>query len=71
MKPVDEIDVLKNVSDVYFPVIWFDESAEIDDVWTKKFENMVTTPFLLVDICLRSRPINLNVGRQSVPQFKI
>ena len=50
MKSVDEIDVLKNVLDVYFPVMWFDESAEIDDVWTKKFKNMVTTPFLLVDI---------------------
>ena len=50
MKPVTEIDILSNVSDVYFPVMWFDETAEIDEEWTNKFKNIVQVPFLLVDI---------------------
>ena len=50
MKPVPEIDLLSNVSEVYFPVMWFDETAEIDQEWTKKFKNIVQVPFLLVDI---------------------
>lgn len=50
MKPVPEIDILSNVSDVYFPVMWFDETAEIDEEWTNKFKNIVQVPFLLVDI---------------------
>ena len=50
MKSVQEIEMLRNVPELFFPVMWFDQSAQIDDVWTKKFKNMVQTPFLLVDI---------------------
>ena len=45
-----DIDVLNEVRDVFFPVIWFDEGAEIDTAWTRKYKNMVQVPFLLVDI---------------------
>ena len=50
MFPSPDIDVLNEVRDVFFPVIWFDEGAEIDKTWTRKYKNMVQVPFLLVDI---------------------
>ena len=50
LKPKSEISILHNVPDVYLPLMWFDEGAEIDDEWTHKFRNMVQVPFLLVDI---------------------
>ena len=50
MKPVPEISLLNNVPDLYFPVMWFDQGAEIDQEWSDKFKGMVQTPLLLVDI---------------------
>ena len=50
LKPKEEISILHNVPDVYLPIMWFDEGAEIDEEWTHKFRNMVQVPFLLVDI---------------------
>ena len=50
LKPKSEISILNNAPDVYLPIMWFDEGAEIDDEWTHKFRNMVQVPFLLVDI---------------------
>jgi len=50
MMSVEEIGLLKNVPDVYLPVMWYDEGAEIDQKWSRKFKNIVQVPFLLVDI---------------------
>ena len=50
MFPSADIDVLQEVRDVFFPVVWFDEGAEIDKTWSRKYKNMVQVPFLLVDI---------------------
>ena len=50
MFPSPDIDVLNKVRDVFFPLLWFDEGAEIDLAWTRKYKNMVEIPFLLVDI---------------------
>ena len=50
MFPSPDIDVLNEVRDVFFPVVWFDEGAEIDKSWTRKYKNMVEVPLLLVDI---------------------
>ena len=50
MMNVEEIGLLKNAPDVYLPVMWFDEGAEIDKKWSRKFKNIVQVPFLLVDI---------------------
>ena len=50
MMNVEEIGLLKNAPDVYLPVMWFDEGAEIDHKWSRKLKNIVQVPFLLVDI---------------------
>ena len=50
MFPSPDIELLNLVRDVFFPIIWFDEGAEIDKTWTRKYKNMVEVPLLLVDI---------------------
>ena len=50
MFPSSHIGILSQVRDFFFPVIWFDEGAEIDSDWTKKYKNMVTLPLTLVDV---------------------
>ena len=48
--PSPEIDILRDVRETFFPVIWYDEGAEIDRVWTRKYKNMVTVPLIAVDV---------------------
>ena len=50
LSQVDNISVLSRVRNVFFPLLWSDEGAEINDEWKSKYKKMVKTPFLLVDI---------------------
>ena len=50
LKPTEEISVMRNIRKVYFPLMWVDETATIDDPSADIFKSMATIPLLLLDI---------------------
>ena len=50
LSQVKNIRVLSEVQEVFFPLLWSDEGADITEEWKSKYKKMVKTPFLLVDI---------------------
>ena len=50
MSQVEKISALSQVRNVFFPLLWSDEGADITEEWKSKYTKMVKTPFLLVDI---------------------
>ena len=50
LKPTEEISVMKNIRKVYFPLMWADETATIDDASADLFKSKATIPLLLLDI---------------------
>ena len=50
LKRTEEISVMKNIRQVYFPLMWADETATIDDASADLFKSKATIPLLLLDI---------------------
>ena len=50
MRPIKGISVLKNVRNLYFPLMWADEMATIDEESANLYKSKATIPLLLLDI---------------------
>ena len=50
MRPTEGISVLKHVQNLYFPLMWADETATIDEASADLYKSQATIPLLLLDI---------------------
>lgn len=50
MRPTEGISVLKKVRNLYFPLMWADETATIDEESANLYKSKATIPLLLLDI---------------------
>merc|ERR1711874_836896 len=50
MEAVRQISVLQQVPKLVFPVMWYDEGADITEDWRRYFYRLVEVPLLVVDL---------------------
>jgi len=50
--PWDKLDVLKNVKEVVFPLLWVDEGFNLDDGTAGDVKGILVTPILAVDVSM-------------------
>ena len=46
---VPGLELMENVPELIFPILWADETAELDDENADKFKSLVLTPTKVVD----------------------